>query len=136
MSGGTPDLYTVAIAMWHFQRMKLKDAFQAAETTKAEQAQRVERFREELQKVVWEREDIRFRINGGCVEAEVEGLRFVALEIPGEKEGEHLALVTLLGRCSLCSLETRSEPIYNLPELGRMLEEFKPSHSHLCYWGS
>lgn len=127
------ELYSVAIVMWHFQRMELKDAVQAAEVTKAEQMRRVERFREELQKIVGERNDISFGVNGGCVEAEVDGLRFVALEIPSKNKQEYLSLVTLLGRCPSCGAETRSEPFYHLSGLGKMLEKFEPIHWHHCY---
>jgi len=127
------ELYSVAIVIWHFQRMELKDAVQAAEAMKAEQMRRVERFSEELQKIVGERDDISFGINGGCVEAEVDGLRFVALEFPTNKKGEYLSLVTLLGRCPSCGVETRSEPVHHLSGLGKMLEKFEPIQWHYCY---
>jgi hypothetical protein len=128
-----PDLYTLAIAMWRFRRMELKDAFQAAETTKVEQALRVEKFREELQKVVGKRDDIDFRINGGCVEAEIEDLRFASLEFPASGKEEPLTVVTLLGRCPSCGVEGMSEPIHGLSEVGKILEKFEPIRWHYCY---
>lgn len=132
-SGGIPDLRTAAIAIWHYQRMGAKEAWAATLKMNAEQSRRVEQFRVELHRIIGEREDINFRVNGGCVEAEVEDLRFVALGIPStDKQGE-LMLVTLLGRCSSCGSETISSPIYSLAGLGEILERFEPINHHACY---
>ncbi|HEY0375333.1 MAG TPA: hypothetical protein VGC87_00070 [Pyrinomonadaceae bacterium] len=125
------EIYTVALIMWHFQRMELKEAVKAADATKDKQRGRVERFRETLHQVVGKQEDIIFRLNGGCVEAEVDGLRFAALEIPSEEYGT-VSLATLLGRCPLCGVRTMSEPFYNLAGLGKMLEKFEPIGWHSC----
>lgn len=129
------ELRTAAIAVWHYSRMKEirgQEAWTATVETNAVQQQRIERFRSELYRVVGERDDIRLKINGGCVEADVEDLRFVALELTASKSQEHQTVVTLLGRCPSCGTETMSEPIYNLAGLGKMLERFKPILDHFC----
>jgi hypothetical protein len=128
------DLRIAAIALWHYQRMEAGEVGSAASATASEQARRVERFRAELQRIVGEREDISLKINGGCVEAEVEDLRFIAYEFLSPKQ-EQWTLVTLLGRCPVCGVETMSKPFYNLAGLGKMLENFEPSYSHLCNVG-
>ena len=127
------ELRMAAIIVWHHQHMGGADSWAAAEATAAEQAKRVERFRAELQRIIWTREDISIRINGGCVEAEIEDIRFVALELPASGKHKPLTLVTLLGRCPSCGMETLSEPIYDLAGLGKMLEQFEPIHRHLCF---
>lgn len=126
------ELRTAAILVWHYQRMRGSEAWAAAMETNAEQRRRVERFRAELHSIVGKREDISLKVNGGCVEAEIEGLRFVSLEIPPFRNQGHLTLVTLLGRCPMCGAETMSEPLHNLAGLGRMLEMFEPIQAHLC----
>jgi hypothetical protein len=133
--GEKPELRTAAIALWHSWRLVETtggEAWVATLRTKAEQAQRIETFRAELHRIVGVREDIRFKINGGCVEAEIEDLRFVALEYPATKTEEHPMSVTLLGRCPWCGVETMSQAIYNLAGLGKQLESFEPSHKHFC----
>lgn len=127
------ELRTVAILVWHHQRMGGREAWAATLETTAKQQRRVERFCTELQRIVGERDDICPKVNGGCIEAEVEGLRFSALEIPPSRKQEHLTLVTLLGRCPTCGAETMSEPIHSLAGLGRMLEMFEPIQAHLCH---
>lgn len=129
----SPGLRAVAILVWHHQRTgDGREAWAAMLETKAEESRRVEQFREELHRVVGERDNIKFRINGGCVEAEVEDLRFVALEYTASQRREHMMLVTLLGRCPSCGMETMSEPFYNLAGLGKMLESFEPISEHPC----
>jgi hypothetical protein len=127
-----PELRMAAIAVWYYQRMGAKEAW--AETLKmnAEQSHRVEQFRVELHRIIGERDDISFRVNGGCVEAEVEDLRFIAFEITPPHKQEILTLVTLLGRCPICGAEAMSEPIFNLAGLGERLETFKPIGHHPC----
>jgi hypothetical protein len=133
--GEKPELCTAAIVVWHSWRSVEttgKEAWVATLRTKAEQARRIETFRTELHRIVGAREDITLRINGGCVEAEIEDLRFVALEYPATKTEAHPMSVTLLGRCPWCGVETMSEPFYNLAGLGKQLESFVPSHRHFC----
>lgn len=129
------ELRTAAIAVWHYSRteeMSGQEAWIATVATKAGQQQRIERFRSELFRVVGERDDIRLKINGGCVEADVEDLRFVALELTASKSQEPQTVVTLLGRCPSCGTETISEPIFSLGGLGKMLEFFQPIYVHSC----
>jgi hypothetical protein len=125
----------VAIALsryWHVEGERRKEPQALMREVEADEARRIERFRLELRKVVGERDDISFRMNGGCVEAAVEDLRFVALEYLAPKTGERVALVTLLGRCPSCGVETITEPIHNLIGLGKRLESFEPIQEHLC----
>ena len=98
----------------------------------AEQSRRVKRFRAELHRIVGERDGISFKVNGGCVEAKVEDLRFVALEYTASKKRRGMPLVVLLGRCPSCGVETISEPFYSLAGLGKMLENFEPISAHFC----
>jgi hypothetical protein len=125
----------LAIILWRYQHIEgegKKKPQTVMLEVKAREARRIERFRAELRRVVGERNDISFRINGGCVEAEVEDLRFVALEYTVPKTQKRMALVTLLGRCPACGTETISEPIYNLAGLGERLDRFKPIYKHGC----
>lgn len=136
MNEENTELSTAAIAIWHYWRMEEKsgkEAWTATLATRAAQLQRIDMFRAELQRLFGERSDITLRLNGGCVEAEVEDLRFIAYEFPAPKGREHVMLVTLLGRCPCCGVETMSEPFYNLAGLGKMLENFKPIHQHSCF---
>lgn len=131
----TEGLRMVAIVLWRYQHIEgegKKEPQAVMLEVKTEQARRIERFRAELRRVVGERDDISFRVNGGCVEAQVEDLRFVALEYTVPKTRKRLALVTLLGRCPSCGAETMSEPIYNLSGLGERLERFAPISEHCC----
>lgn len=100
--------------------------------TEAKQSRRVERFRSELHRIVGERDDISFRENGGCVEAELEDLQFAGLEVTGSREREERMLVTLLGRCHSCGAMTMSEPFDTFGGLGKMLEKFEPISEHFC----
>jgi hypothetical protein len=127
------DLRTAAILVCHLEREeKGQDAWAAMLEAKAEESRRMERFRAELHRIIGKRDDISFRVNGGCVEAEVEDLRFAALEYPASKKRSEMTLVTLLGRCPLCGVETMSEPLYNFAGLGKMLENFEPMREHFC----
>jgi hypothetical protein len=131
----TLELRTAAIAVWHYWRIAGTSGAESRAAmleTKAEESRRMERFRVELHRIVGERDDINLSINGGCVEAEVEDLRFIALEFAVPKTGKPLTLVTLLGRCSSCGMEVMSEPFYNLAGLGERLVRFKPNHRHMC----
>lgn len=104
----------------------------AAEFAEEKVAQRVERFLAELWGIIGKRDDINVRVNGGCVEAEVEDLHFAALEVPSRKMPGDRTFVTLLGRCPMCGAEIMSEPIYSLAGLGKMLNKFQPIEAHYC----
>lgn len=133
--GETPELRTAAIAVWHFWHMQGKsggEAWTAMLETEAKQSRRLEQFRSELFKIVGEREDICFRLNGGCVEAVVEDLRFISYELTTPRMKEPYMMVSLLGRCACCGTETRSEPVVNLAGLGKLLESFEPAFEHFC----
>lgn len=132
-SAETPGLRTVAILVWHHHCTgDGREAWAAMLGTEAEQSRRVEWFRTELRQIIGERDDIKFRISGGCVEAEVEDLRFVVLDYSFSQAGEWSPLIRLLGRCPSCGAETVSEPLYNLAGLGRMLARFEPVSEHFC----
>lgn len=131
----TPGLRMAAIAVWRYQHVEgagMKEPQAIILEVKEEESRRIEQFRAELRRVVGERDDISFRINGGCVEAEVEDLRFVALEYTVPKTRKRMTLVTLLGRCPSCGTETITEPIHNLTGLGKRLEQFEPIKEHCC----
>ena len=129
----TPELRTAAIAVWRYQQLMVGSEAWAATLRMLEgQAFRVEQFRAELHTIIGERDDIIFRVNGGCIEAEVEDLRFVGLELISSKPQEHQTVVTLLGRCPSCGVETISEPFFSLGGLGEMLESFQPIYGHSC----
>lgn len=98
----------------------------------AEQENRIERFRLELQRIIGKGFEINITINGGCIEAVVDDLHFVALEIVSAGSKTPTTLVTLLGRCPQCGVETMSRPFYHLAGLGKLLEEFEPFLYHLC----
>lgn len=130
---GAEGLREAAILVWHHQRTgDGREAWEAMQETEAEQARRIERFRSELRRVVGESGDISFRVNGGCVEAEVEGLYFAALEVAATGCRDGQTLVTLLGRCPSCGVLTMSEPFRTLAGLGKMLEKFEPVSEHFC----
>jgi hypothetical protein len=136
MSNEEPsELRLAALIVWHFWRtvgtsIAPSDATEAIE---AEQRRRIESFRTELQRIIGEGLDIKIRINGGCVEAEIEDLRFVALELPTLGKQGYTTLVTLLGRCPSCGVEAMSEPIFNFVGLGKQLEQFVPILDHYCH---
>lgn len=132
-SGEISELRMAAIVVWHFQRLGAGEAWAAAVETKTEQSRRVEKFRAKLSEIIGDRKDFRFRINGGCVEAEVEDLHFISLEGVTSSKPRQNITVALLGRCPSCGAETASEPIYSFAGLGRMLEKFEPCHRHICY---
>lgn len=134
-SSETPELRTAAIAVWHYWHMEGKngrEAWAAMLETEANQSRRVEQFRAELYKIVGAREDISFRLNGGCVEAVVEDLRFLSYELITPRMKEPCMMVSLLGRCPSCGAETRSEPFSHLAGLGKQLESFEPAYEHFC----
>jgi hypothetical protein len=103
------------------------------EARKAKEMRRMESFRQELQKIAGYNIEINITINGGCLEAVIDDLRFVAYEISSSKAEDHWTVVTLLGRCPSCGVETLSEPFHDLLGLGKMLEEFEPMRLHRCY---
>jgi hypothetical protein len=117
---------------WHVEGEREKEPRAVMREVEADEARRIERFRAALRKIIGERDDISFRINGGCIEAQIEDLRFVALEYIAPKTGDRVALVTLLGRCPSCGVETITEPIHNLIGLGKRLESFEPIREHCC----
>jgi C4-dicarboxylate-specific signal transduction histidine kinase len=129
----TSELRMAAILVWHHRRMEGSEAWEAMLETKAEQSRRVERFRAELHRVVGKRDDISFKVNGGCIEAEVEDLRFIGLEAIHSDKQKNVVLIALLGRCPSCGAETASKPVYSFARLGEMLERFEPYHRHICY---
>jgi hypothetical protein len=130
MGSEGPTLRQLAITVWHVWSPRSTSTREAVES---KQRRRIERFRAELFKIIGETVEINIRINGGCVEAKVEDLRFIAFEIPSSEQSGYMTLVTLLGRCPSCGTETMSEPIYNLAGVGKMLESFEPIRRHLCY---
>lgn len=134
-SEGLSDLRLAALISWHFWRTEgtLMKPREATEAVEAEEKRRIESFRTELQRVLGEKLEIKIRINGGCVEAEVEDLRFVALELSSSGKQESTTVVTLLGRCPSCGVETMSEPIYSFWGLGQRLERFEPILDHYCH---
>lgn len=118
-----------AIGTWH---CACPEARAASEAREAEESRRIENFRREMQKIAGYNFDLKITINGGCLEAVVDDLRFAAYEINSSKTEECLTVVTLLGRCSNCGVETMSEPFYDLAGLGKMLEKFEPIPWHYC----
>jgi hypothetical protein len=119
----------VAIGTW---RCFCPEARVAGEARDAEEKRRIENFRRELQKIAGYNVDFNITVNGGCLEVIVDDLRFVAYETTSNEE-QHRTLVTLLGRCSFCGIETISAPFEDLAGLGKMLEKFAPISNHLCY---
>jgi hypothetical protein len=119
----------VAIGTW---RLVCPEARAAGEARDAEERRRIESFRRELQKIAGYNVDFNITVNGGCLETVVDDLRFVAYEITSPEREECWTLVTLLGRCPSCGVETISEPIQDLMQLGKMLEKFEPFHQHPC----
>jgi hypothetical protein len=119
-----------AISTWHCLCPRAKETKEAKEI---EEARRVESFRQELQKIAGSNYDFRITINGGCLEAVIDDLRFVAYETSSAKSKGQLTAVTLLGRCGSCGLETPSKPFYDLAGLGELLERFEPIPWHCCF---
>jgi hypothetical protein len=120
---------TAAIFTWHCWSPEARATWKARE---AEDARRIESFRRELQKIAGTNADINITTNGGCLEAVIEDLRFVAYEFNSAKTEEPQMVMTLLGRCSECGTETLSEPIFDLTDLGKILEKFVPFRNHDC----
>jgi hypothetical protein len=123
------ELRLAAMIVWHYWNAEAKAA---REATEAEQSRRIQSFRKEIERIVGRNFDIRIIVNGGCLEAIIEDVHFIALEFTSSATQEHTMLVSLLGRCRTCGVETMSEPFYNLAGLGKMLEKFKPSTLHSC----
>src|ERR1044071_7497490 len=96
---------TLAIATWRCLNPKPLDA---AEARNAEESKRVERFCRELRKIAGENFDIDVTVNGGCLEAIIDDLRFVAYEVTPTGE-VHYTVLTVLGRCPSCGVEVISE---------------------------
>lgn len=128
-----PEMRTIAILLWRLEQFGERGTEAAAEAIKARDEQRIERFREAMKMIFYRTDEIRFKINGGCVEAEIEGLRFVGLEFPARDNGEASTAATLLGRCPSCGAEVMSEMIHSLAHLGKILEKFEPIRWHYCY---
>lgn len=122
----------MAITLWHYQSIGANEARLAPKATMAEQLQRIERFRAELIRIFGDRDDIHLTINGGCVEAAIDDLRFLAYEITIPKTKELHTMVSLLGRCPSCGVQTMSRPFADLPGFGRALEKFEPTYEHFC----
>lgn len=120
----------VAIGTW---RVLCPEARVAGEARDNEEKRRIEIFRRELQRIAGYNVDFNITINGGCLEAIVDDLRLVAYEMTSPKTEERWTMVTLLGRCSVCGVETLSEPFCSLEGLGKMLEKFEPIRWHCCY---
>lgn len=121
-----------AILVWRHDHLGERGTTSAVEAIKAREEQRIDRFRDALQMIFRETSEISFRINGGCVEAEIEDLRFLAYEFTTPGSSEPCTMVSLLGRCPSCGVETMSRPFVDLSGLGRMLEEFEPTYEHFC----
>jgi len=119
----------VAIGTW---RLACPEARAAGEARDAEEKRRVESFHQELQKIAGYNVDFNITVNGGCLEAMVDDLRFISYEMNSSVSGERLTVVTLLGRCPSCGVETISEPVRDLARLGKILEEFVPIYNHYC----
>lgn len=129
------ELRMAAILVWRYEHLGERGTTLAVEAIKAREEQRIDRFRDALQMIFRGIEGISFRINGGCVEAEIEDLRFASLEFPTSGKQEPLTTVTLLGRCPSCGAEVMSEPFHCLSKLGKMLEKFEPIRWHYCHSG-
>lgn len=127
MSSERSSLRQIAIMVWRILSPEARNGIEA------EQHQRMERFHAELQRIVGDGFDIRIIVNGGCLEAVIEDLRFVAYEFVIPKNQEPITAVTLLGRCPTCGVETMSKPFFNLEGLGKTLEMFEPTLEHYCY---
>jgi len=123
------DLRLAAILSWYYW---CPEARAASEKTESALRGRIERFRAELVKIFGNKCDIDIQINGGCIEATIEDLRLIAFEFTASLTEEPRTMVSLLGRCPSCGVQTMSEPIVNLAGVGKQLEKFEPSSRHLC----
>jgi len=119
----------VAISTLHSLCSEAKATSKARE---AEELRRIKSFRKKLQKIAGDNFDINITTNGGCLEAVIDDLHFVAYEITASKTDEHCPSVTLLGRCPSCGVQTMSEPFEDLLGLAKMLEQFLPIFNHYC----
>lgn len=125
-------LRLAAIGTWHYGQPEGKAEWKAAD---AELEHRIHRFREEIERIIGNGFDFKITVNGGCLEALIEDIRFIALEYTSSKNQEDVTIVTLLGRCSYCGVETMSKPFYNLSGLGQTLEKFEPNFRHQMLHG-
>jgi len=123
-------LREAALLSWYYQ---CPEARAARETTEAERKGRMKRFRAELAKIFGDKCEINISINGGCIEAAIDDLRLVAYEFTVPLTKEPRTMVSLLGRCSSCGVETLSEPFVDLAGLGKSLEKFEPIREHFCH---
>lgn len=124
------ELRLLATIVWDIWRPEDKEI---KERLAAEQEKRVERFRLELQRIIGKSFDINITNNVGCIEAIIDDLHFIAYEIASSESTVPTTLVTLLGRCPSCGVETMSRPFYHLAGLGKLLENFEPLFHHICF---
>lgn len=75
-------LRMAAIGTWHYGQPEAKAEWKAAD---AELERRIQRFREEIERIVGKGFDFKITINGGCLEALIEDVRFIALEFTSSK---------------------------------------------------
>lgn len=124
------DLRLAALLSWYY---RCPEARAAHEKMKAERRGRIERFRAELVKIFGSKCEMQISINGGCLEAVIEDLRLAAYESIAPLTKEPRTMVSLLGRCASCGVETLSEPVSDLAGLGKILEKFEPIPEHFCH---
>jgi hypothetical protein len=122
-------LRLAALLSWYYW---CPEARAASERTETERRERVERFRSSLVRIFGGKYDFRITVNGGCIETEIEGLRLLAYEVTPSQKTETSTMVTLLGRCPSCGVETMSETFIDLGGLGKQLERFEPIYDHFC----
>lgn len=133
MSSKEPsELRIAAILLWRNEHLGERGTSSAVEAIKAREEQRIGRFRDALQMIFKEIGEVNLRVNGGCVEAEIDDLRLLSHEFTTPGSSEPSTTVSLLGRCPSCGVETRSRPFFDLSGLGRMLEDFEPAYEHFC----
>lgn len=122
-------LRAAALLSWYYQCPKARAE---REKTEEERRGRIARFRDALTKIFGDKCEINISINGGCIEAAIEDLRLVAYEFTMPLTQEPRTMVSLLGRCASCGVETLSEPADDLAGLGKILEKFEPIREHGC----
>jgi hypothetical protein len=121
-----------AILIHHLQSMKSEEAVEALKATVSEQEQRMARFRARLIDLFGHEREMQIKLNGGCVEAAIEELRFLSYEYRSPRTKELEMVITLLGRCPACGVETMSRPFVDLAGLGKLLVKFEPIFEHGC----
>ena len=133
MSIETPSEFCqAAILIYYIQSTGPHTAEEALKATLSEQSEQVERFRTQLISLFGDATEMQVKLNGGCVEAAIEELRFLSYESRSYRTKELETMVTLLGRCPACGVETMSRPFIDLAGLGKMLVKFEPIFEHLC----